>query len=178
MTKKQSQYQEANLALIKQALKEYDYERAKKNRGRLFQNTKKLLQTYGQLEDYIEDALDQIDNNLADKLIEVFNISVEEGDSDYVHIHSIRQSKLRTAIIIEHINRALKKTEEYYFNKGEPEKFRALELLHIQSKNINEVAIELECSENTARRWANDVIRDNLNIALYGADGATIDQWC
>ena len=160
--------------VIKQAIKEYENEKNRHKRKHLYQNTKKMLSIYGQLNGYLQDAVDHIDNNLADKLRLAFESTLEEGDEDYPYIHSIRQSKLRTAIILEHISRALDRCKAYYTEHNEEEKYKALIYIHLEQREIGEVAEKLNCSENTARRWANEVIRDNLNIELYGADGVEL----
>lgn len=156
--------------LIKEAIKQYNTEQLKKKKAKMFGNTKKLLEVYKQMQSYLLNGLDGLDEELANRLEEIF-IGYSSDDLIDVHLENARKAKIRTFILLEHITRAIQRTEAYYWSKGEHEKFEALDQAFIKGYDFVAVADNLNASEPTVRRWANEVIRESLNIQLYGADG-------
>lgn len=160
-----------DIKLIKEVIKQYNAEQLKKKKAKMFGNTKKLLEVYKQLQSYLLNGLDGLDEELASQLEEMFVGYSSDDDLIDVRLENARKAKVRTFILLKHITRAIQRTEAYYWSKGEHEKFEALEQAFIKGYDFVTVADNLNASEPTVRRWANEVIRESLNIQLYGADG-------
>lgn len=148
---------------IKRAIKAYDKEKEAEKRKGVLHNTRLLLRHYNDLTAHYEMAVDD-----SEKIKYSFDIDVRELDE--VYIKSIMKSKIKTMIIIAHIDMALEQLRKKYVQSGTVEKYQAMEMVYLNNKSYEDVGEKLNCSTITARRWVNQAISD-LSVFLFGIDG-------
>ena len=135
----------------------------------IFQKTSLLLEHYLDLKAYCDNAT--LSEHITDE---------EDGinaDGTEITIKSISKNREVTWIIISHIDKALELLKNKYQAKGAEERYRALELLHLDqsmqiipwSERISLISDELHCGETTVRRWRNEIVEE-LSIFLFGVD--------
>ncbi|EPR12487.1 hypothetical protein [Ruminiclostridium papyrosolvens] len=162
-----------------EALKEYrKEEREKVRKGRL-RNTRLLMDNYLEFVDHYDNI-----KSSANEVIE----DIEEGlDFDNANmgdiiIQSIKRTKVRTKIMIRHIETVVDLLKKDMEAKNESEKYKVIELLYMDeskknmkfNKKVEEVASELNCGESTVRRYNTEMI-DKLAIKLFGVDGLKLE---
>lgn len=160
-----------------------------------FGRTKLLLNHYNDFRSLVisgkataKDVLYNDDEDLAlvdDYIIEDYDPSILEQEDD-VFIDSIMRNKAATIIMIAHINTCLrllcakvlkddKKIEDKTGSHNETNynKYRLLKLVYFYGNDITTVGDQFYISEATARRWANEMIRE-LSVLLFGASGVQL----
>lgn len=152
----------------KQAIKEYDKEKSKEQKKKVFHNTRLLLSHYNDLKNHVKNAIDDV-NKLESGLIDT-----EELDRDQLYILSIKKSKTKTLIMIAHIDCALETLGKKQYKVCTPEKFQALKMFYLDEFTYEEIQEKLCCGKNTPRRWINEMINE-LGILLFGIDGLKIE---
>lgn len=136
----------------------------KERRSKVFHNTKILMENYSRIKESVDSGI----SSLKDLENEKMNIDIDE-DMDELFVESIRRGKVRSAVIIAHIDRCLEMLKVEQDKKGIPEKYRALKMHYIDGMDYQELSGKLNCSERTARRWANEML-GQLGVYLFGAD--------
>ncbi|MBW6408487.1 helix-turn-helix domain-containing protein [Clostridium weizhouense] len=150
---------------VKTAIKEYDKEQKSIDKKRVFHNTKLLMKHYNDLKSHIIYSISDInDIGVTDK------IELEKEEYDELYILSIKQSKVKTLIMISHVDSSLEILKKEQRKKGVIEKYLALEKLFIDEKTYETIAEELNCGVITVRRWVNEML-DELGIYLFGIEG-------
>lgn len=162
-----------------EALREFKKEeRDKVRRGRL-RNTRLLMDNY--LE-FIE-HYDNIKSSTSELCEEFENdISFDDADMGDIIINSIKRTKMRTRVMIRHIETTVGMLKDDMIAKGEPEKCEVVELLYMDSckkdfkfnYKVELVAQQINCHEGTVRRWNNEML-DKLSVKLFGVDGLKLD---
>ena len=148
----------------KQAIKEYDKEKAEEQRKKVFHNTRLLLSHYNDLKSHVENAIDDA-TKLEEGLSELGDI-----DRDELYILSIKRSKSKTLIMIAHIDMALEILRRKQIKLCATEKYEALKMFYLDDIPYDEIVKYFNCGVNTPRRWMNDMINE-LSILLFGIDG-------
>jgi hypothetical protein len=152
---------------VTQAIKEFDIKKQEEAKTKILHNTRLLLSNYNNLSKHYTEAVDNLDFIALD---EEDNRSCESIESnDKLFILSIRRSKFRTMIMVSHIQAALKALKEDCIRKNQLIKYEVLEKHYLQSVPFNQIAVESNCSEITARRWKNEMVQD-LGVYLFGID--------
>lgn len=150
--------------IIKKAIEQYDKDKQKKFKDRIFRNTKLLMENYNDFKNHIEYSVSDIKD-----LQRIVDIDLEENNCDELFIWSIKQSKLKTMIITTHIDIALNILKEDEIREGTPEKFESLKMYYINKKTYSDISEELDLGKNTPRRWINEMT-EKLGILLFGVD--------
>ncbi|MBW9158887.1 hypothetical protein [Clostridium tagluense] len=160
-------YDEVIKKAVTEAIKAYDIKKREDANNKVVHNTKLLLKNYNCLSMHYKKAVDNLDYI---ELDEDDNSSCESIESnDRLFIISIRRSKFRTMIMVTHIKTALKALKDDCIRKNELNKYEVLEKHYLQDVPFNVIASELYCSEMTARRWKNEMVKD-LGVYLFGID--------
>jgi predicted nucleic acid-binding protein len=146
---------------VKAAIKEYSKEQKQEKRKKALHNTKMLLKNYEKIKSSIEEAISEESQ---------LNESLRYDGEDEVYINSIRKSKLKSIIIIAHIDRALAIIQDEYKRKGTPEKYDAFISCFMEDMTYDEAAILYLSSKTSISRWINDVTKE-VSIQLFGVDG-------
>lgn len=163
--------------IVKEALKEFKVEEIEKGRKRALHNTKLLLRNYNSLKAHVEKSicsLNDIEKERLEELEEMELAWYEEEKEDEVYLSSIRRSRVRTLLMISHVEKALKELKEKTLRDNMYEHYRALEMYYIEEKSYEKIQEELTCSKNTPLRWINSMVRE-LSVLLFGLDGIKLD---
>jgi hypothetical protein len=147
---------------VKVAIKEYSKEQKSERRRKALHNTKMLLKNYDKIKSSIEEAISE-----ASQLEEQ---SFAYSDDEDVYINSIRKSKLKSLIVVAHIDRALDVVAEDYDKKGVMEKYDAFISCFMHQMSYEEAAAQYLSSKTSISRWVNEVTKE-LSIQLFGVDG-------
>ncbi|WP_061342891.1 hypothetical protein [Clostridium botulinum] len=174
-------YEEAIRVGIREGInyiKQQEYSKTTKRYDRRLRNTRLLLKQYRKLNVHNIESVKSInrikDNNAIDILDDVESIDDEEQ-----YIQALSRTKVRTVIIIKHINKMLKYYEIICNHEGENKRrgYKAIKRLYIdpikESEKIpryESVAEELDISVKTVSRDVKDAIED-LSSLFFGIDG-------
>ncbi|MDF2610059.1 MAG: hypothetical protein K0R92_1533 [Lachnospiraceae bacterium] len=146
---------------VKKAIREYAKQEKMERRKKALHNTKLLLKNYNKIKSSIEEAISEANQ------LEAYT------DEEEVYINSIRKSKLRSLIVISHIEKALILTKDEYDLKDMPYKYDALYDCLVKGTTFEEEAEALTTSAVTVRRWVNEVTKA-VSIRIFGSDGIEI----
>ena len=157
-------------------IKEQEYYKTKKRYDRRLRNTRLLLKNYRGLTVHIRMTSSSADKVKQENAIDVLD-DIESIDDEEQYIQAISRTKIRTSIMIEHINKVL----NYYklickSEESNKRKYKILEILFINKTaddivpTYEDAAEQLEISVSTVNREVRDAIQD-LSILLFGVDG-------
>ncbi|WP_443660665.1 hypothetical protein [Clostridium algidicarnis] len=151
--------------VTKEAIKEYDKEQRYKQKKNVYHNTRLLLKHYKDLKEHSEKAKFYIESEDIE----------EENEEDRAYILSIRRSKLRTIIMVSHIDMAMDTLKDKEYKLVSSEKYEALRMFYIEGVPYEQIVKHFNCGVNTPRRWINEMIKE-LSILLFGIDGLKLDM--
>lgn len=150
---------------VKSAIKEYSKEQKAEKKRKALHNTKLLLKNYRKIQQSIEEGV-----------FEVMQLEKEYivlNDTDELYIESIKRSKLRSLIVIAHIDKALVMTQEECNKKGIPEKYNAFVDCLLDGVTYDEAAERYNSSKTSISRWINDITKE-ISIQLFGVEGVEL----
>lgn len=147
---------------VKKAIKEYSKQEKLDRKKKSLHNTKLLLKNYNKIKSSIDEAISDV------KQLELSYIGYDSEEELY--INSIRKSKLRSLIVVAHIENALNLTKEEYEQKDMIYKYNALYDCLINGNAIELEAESLDTSTITIRRWITEVTKV-ISIRIFGSDG-------
>lgn len=150
---------------VKSAIREYSKEQKTEKKRKALHNTKLLLKNYRKIQQSIEEAVYEI-RQLEQEYV-VLN------DSDELYIESIRRSKLKSLIVITHIDKALALVQEECNRKGTPEKYNAFISCMLDGMTYDDAAKEYLSSKPSISRWINDITKE-VSIQLFGVEGVDL----
>lgn len=158
-------------------IKEQEYYKTKKRYDRRLRNTRLLLKNYRALMAHSRMANSSISQVKKENAIDLLD-DIDSIDDEEQYIQAISRTKIRTLIILKHIDKVL----NYYrliCNAEEGDKKRRCEMIRILfiDKTDNdivptyeEIAAQLEISKKTVGRDVEKAIKD-LSLLLFGIDG-------
>lgn len=146
------------------AIKIYEKEKIIDQRKKVLHNTKLLMKHYNDLKEHAESAVETISE------INFNDCNVVDLDKDDLYILSIKRSKIKTLIMISHIDASLALLEQKQMKLNTIYKYDALEMFYIQEKSYEDIQEKLSCGKNTPARWINQMLNE-LSILLFGVDG-------
>lgn len=150
-----------------EAVREYSKSQKKNRREKVFQNAQKLMENYNRICESVEKGVAKIsDMDNAEEL--------EEFTEEDIFINSIIKSKLRSIVMIGHIDKCLDLLEKDQIQKGTHEKYIAFKLFYLEEVTQEDIAKELSCADRTVRRWIKE-LTELLGIYLFGADAITLE---
>lgn len=150
-----------------EAVREYEKSQKKNKRVKVFQNTKKLMENYGRICQSIQEGVS--------KLSEMDNKNeLEEFTEEDIFINSILKTKLRSIVMIAHIDKCLKLLEDEEIRKETPEKYKAFKMFYLDGVVQENIAEKLCCTDRTVRRWISE-LTGLLSVYLFGADAIMLD---
>lgn len=150
-----------------EAVKEYGKAIQKNKRVKLFQNAKKLMENYNRICQSVEEGISE----LAD---------IENGDEledfmdEDIFVNSILKSKLRSIVMIAHIDKCLKLLENEQYRKNTHEKYLAFTYFYLDGMSHESISEILNCTDRTARRWVTE-LTSILSVYLFGADAIMLE---
>jgi hypothetical protein len=149
-----------NKAVVK-AIKEYNKQQLSEKKRKALHNTKMLLKNYEKIRSSINEAISEESQ---------LNESFRYDDEDEVYINSIRRSKLRSMIVVAHIDRAMEVVKEEYEKKATPEKYEAFISCFMYNMTYDEAAVLYLSSKPSISRWINEITKE-LSVQIFGVDG-------
>lgn len=141
------------------AVRLYDKEQKKQEHKRIIRNTFTLMENYRSLKGYPDAAISESD---------------QIGSNEKQYLESIRGSRIRTALMIQHIDHSIKELEKEAKRNGDLYKMKAFKAHYIQGKTYEDIQEEMECGKNSPARWCKDMVI-KLSVKLFGIDG--IKKW-
>jgi DNA-directed RNA polymerase specialized sigma24 family protein len=150
-----------------EAVKEFEKSQKKKKRVKIFQNAKKLMENYNRICQSVHEGVSELSD--VDDGEELEELSAED-----IYINSIIKSKLRSIVMIAHIDKCLKLLEEEMVRKGAPEKYKAFRCFYLEGMSPEDIAEELNCADRTVWRWVSE-LTNILSVYLFGADAIILD---
>lgn len=154
-------------AAAHEAVKEHEKTIKKNKKERIFQNTQKLMENYNRICKSVEEGVAELsDMDNADEL--------EEFTEEDIFIGSILKSKLRSIIMIAHVDKCLRLLEAEEARKNTPEKYIAFNAFYLEGKTYEDMLKEYGYAERTARRWITEMT-NTLGVYLFGADALMLE---
>lgn len=149
-------------AAAHEAVREFKKDELKKKRAKIFQNTKLLMENYNRMAKSVDEGVSEL-SDLTDEPIE----GLDPGED--LFIESIVKSKLRSLVMLAHVDKCLKLLEVEQYQKGTPEKIITYKNFYLEGMTYESIADEYGYSERTARRWVIE-LNNILSVYLFGSD--------
>lgn len=150
-----------------EAVKEFEKSQKKNRKVKVFQNAKKLMENYNRICQSVQEGVSELSD--VDDGEELEELSAED-----IYINSIIKSKLRSIVMIAHIDKCLKLLEEEEYRKETPEKYLAFKYYYLDDMTYENIAEVYGYAERTTRRWITE-LTNILSIYLFGADAIVLE---
>lgn len=151
----------------KEALMEHEKQLRREKRIKVFQNTKKLMENYNRICQSVAEGVAELSGmDNGDEL--------EEFTEEDIFINSILKSKLRSIVMIGHIDKCLKLLEDEECRKNTHEKYLAFKYFYLDGMTYESIAEIYGYGERTARRWITE-LTGILSVYLFGSDALMLD---
>ncbi|WFR55373.1 hypothetical protein QA584_17380 [Anaerocolumna sp. AGMB13025] len=147
---------------VKSAIKEYSKEQKMEKKRKALHNTKLLLKNYRKIQKSIEEGVSEV--------MQLEKEYIVLNESDELYIESIKRSKLRSLIVVTHIDKALALAQEECKRKGIPEKYDAFISCMLDGMTYDDAAQKYLSSKPSISRWINDITKE-VSIQLFGVEG-------
>ena len=156
--------------------------KAEKERGdRRLHNTKLLLENYRMFVVHADRAVYRV-SEMVDSFPEqiLAKMMGDELDDDEIRIESIKSSKMRTAIIVKHIEDMISMYEIFCEKSGSEEeqrRYRVLKMRYIDDPgmNVGEIAEIENMAIRTVYKDLDKAMR-KLSALIFGIDGINFDN--
>lgn len=132
-------------------------------RQQVLHNTRILMESYIEMKKHIENAVSEVEQ--LEK--EEYTTFKKDGSA---HLESVRRSKMKTALMIANIDRAMEDLRKEYDAKGMDYKYEAFYMHYIKGVPYEDIADIQNCGKNTPSRWSKELIR-KMSVKLFGIDG-------
>ena len=163
----QTTAEEIAVKAAKTAVKEHERQEQRAKRVKIFQNTKKLMENYNRICQSVEEGISDISELETD-------VDTGEFTEEEIFINSILKSKLRSIVMIAHIDKCLKLLEEEELRKKTHEKYLVFTYIYLDGMAHESIGEVLGCAEKTSRRWVTE-LTSILSVYLFGSDAVMLD---
>lgn len=150
-----------------EAVQLYEKSQKKCNRTKVFHNAKKLMENYNRIHQGVIEGISEL-SYLDDRS------SSQKSSEEDIYINSILKSKLRSIVMIAHLDKCMKLLKEEQIRKNAPEKFEAFKLYYLDNVTQEEIAEILHSTDRTIRRWVSEAT-EILSVYLFGADAIVLE---
>ncbi len=150
-----------------EAVREFEKSQKKNRKIKVFQNAKKLMENYNRICQSVQEGVSELSD--VDDGEELEELSAED-----IYINSIIKSKLRSIVMIAHIDKCLKLLEEEMIRRETPWKYDAFKYSYLDGQTQEDIAERLDTTDRTVRRWISE-LTGILSIYLFGADAIVLD---
>lgn len=151
-----------------EAVREFEKSQKKNRKVKVFQNAKKLMENYNRICKSVQEGVSELSD--VDDGEELEELSAED-----IYINSIIKSKLRSIVMIAHIDKCLGLLEDEMIRKETPWKYEAFKMSYLENGVTQEdIAERLDTTDRTVRRWISE-LTGILSIYLFGADAIVLD---
>lgn len=151
-----------------EAVKEFEKSQKKNSKAKVYQNARMLMENYNRICKSVQEGVSEL-SDVDD------GESLEELSAEDIYINSIIKSKLRSIVMIAHVDKCLGLLEEEMVQKETHEKYLAFRHYYLDGMTPESIAEILgSCSERTVWRWVSE-LTGILSIYLFGADAIILD---
>ena len=154
-------------SIAKEAVKEYVKEQEKNRKKTALHNAKLLMTNYNTLKLNVEEGISEINQIDYSELEDIYDTD------DVMYIESIRRSKIRSLIMIAHIEKCLELLKRDLEKKDELDKYKVFIEILVEQKTHEDVAEHNNLSVPTTYRWVNELLR-KIGVYLFGVDSLAI----
>lgn len=118
-----------------ETVKEFEKSQKKNRKVRVFQNAKKLMENYNRICQSVQEGVSEL-------------FDVDDGEelealpAEDIYINSIIKSKLRSIVMIAHIDKCLGLLEEEMIRKDWPERYDAFKHFYLDDMTYEQMAEE------------------------------------
>lgn len=149
--------------IVKEIMNDLREQERKDKKRKVFRNTELLMKNYRVLKQHSDNAIYSLNQVVED---------LEPLTFEKLYISAILKSKIRTTIMVQHIDMALELLQGNAISQGKQElnKYNVLLSIFVLDKTFEDLAEEYNCSALTVRRWKNDMLKC-LGLLLFGVDG-------
>ncbi|WP_143314968.1 hypothetical protein [Clostridium sp. HBUAS56017] len=183
MEQKDITYEEAVKIGIREGIKyikDQEYHKTKKRYDRRLRNTRLLLKHYRTLKAHNKIANSSTNKIYEENVIDVLD-DIEAIDDEEQYVQALSRTKIRTLIIVGHINKAMKYYEAICKNEGKSKerRYQVIKYMYIDLRaddsipNYEEVAEYFNLNVKTVGRDVRLAIED-LSILFFGIDGISL----
>lgn len=146
----------------KEAINEIKKQEKKNRKAVIFQNTKVLMENYNRMVKSVQEGVAELSDLTSDPI---------EGlpEETNLFIESILRSKLRSLVMLAHIDKCLTLLENEEYNLGTPEKYMAFRYHYLDEMTYESISEMYNYSERTARRWVAE-LTNKMSVYLFGVD--------
>lgn len=152
----------------KQALKDYKAEERKKNRYGLKNKARKLMANYNSIKAHVDEGVSEA----LDASREI-DFMEEDLSEDSLYIISIRRSRIRSMIMVAHIDKCMEMLKYNQEECGAVEKYYMFYDHYMNEIGFEQLGELYSCSDKTARRWVGEM-ESKMSVYLFGADAVDI----
>lgn len=150
-----------------EAVKEFEKSQKKNSKAKVYQNARMLMENYNRICRSVQEGVSEL-SDVDDGEV------LEELSAEDIYINSIIKSKLRSIVMIAHIDKCLGLLEEEMIRKEWPERYDAFKHFYLDEMTYEQMADEYGYAERTARRWIGDCTII-LSVYLFGADAIVLE---
>jgi hypothetical protein len=183
MEKKNITYEDAVKIGIREGIKyikDVEYKKTAKRYDRRLRNTRLLLKHYKTLKAHNKIADSSVNNVYEENAVDVLD-DIESIDNEEQYVQAISRTKIRTSIIVGHINKAVKYYEAICKSEGKNQerRYKIIKYMYIDPReddsnsNYEEVAEKFGLNIKTVGRDVRAAIED-LSILFFGIDGINL----
>lgn len=152
--------------IVKKIVKKTIETERQMQRQKILHNTRLMMEHYIEMRAHVENAVSEIE-----ELEEEQFATLRTAET---HLESIRRSKMKTALMIANIDRAMEELRREYEEKGMAYKWQCFKDHYIDGISNEDIAERMNCGKNTPSRWEKELIK-KMSVKLYGIDG--IERW-
>lgn len=152
--------------MVKRVIQEAMETERQIQRKQILHNTRILMEQYIEMRRHCENAVSESE--------EMDSAEFAVFKNERAYLESVRRSKLKTAMMITNIDRAMEELREEYQEKRLLYKYESFRLHYVEGLSYEEIAERQNCGKNTPARWAKELIR-KMSVKLFGVDG--IEKW-
>lgn len=183
MEEKNISYEDAVKIGIREGIKyikDQEYRKTTKRYDRRLRNTRLLLKHYRTLKAHNKIADSSTNKIYEDNAVDVLD-DIEAIDDEEQYVQALSRTKIRTLIIVGHINKAMKYYEAICKSEGniQERRYRIIKYMYIDPKaddnvpNYEEAAEHFNLNIKTVGRDVRLAIED-LSILFFGIDGINL----
>lgn len=150
-----------------EAVKEFEKSQKKNAKAKVFQNARKLMENYNRICRSVQEGVSELSD--VDDGEELEELSAED-----IYINSIIKSKLRSIVMIAHIDKCLGLLKEEMIQNDTLGKYEVFKYFYLNEKTYEQIAEDYGYVERTARRWITECT-GILSVYLFGADAIVLN---
>lgn len=146
----------------KEAVEEFYKQMNREVKTKTFQNTKFLMESYKEIKEHVEKGIADVHDMERE-------FSESGVDEDELFIYSIKKSKMRSMIMIAHIEKCLELLRRSLESKGREDKYIAYKCFYIDGLTYEQIEEQEGYNERTVRRWITE-LNQIMGTYLFGVD--------